>query len=703
MIGVFRASAVVLAALAWGAPAAANAAAAESKATFTVDVVGDGVPAWEVDALRQALVADTAGPRLSAVDGAGADLILGGTIEPGRWRYQVRMTWPGAGPPLHGVIALDGIGRHGLREAVAGALEPVMRSGGLLDLRDHPVVEAEAARLPAPAGGAGALALAALALWLLAPFAVALLLGVGVRSLRSLRRALACCGLLAVAAVVLLAAPQAVPPAWVILVGGGLAWGWFAAVLLPHVLPPLHGFGSIEHGDLLRMLGSWVALALQRAARAALLLAPLALVTWAAWALLDLPAIVAVAVVAPIVGLLGRLWLHAWVEILAARLDAALVDGSGTEEDPWHGAVRGYLLGYLRRAGWTGDAHSLDGIRFLPGAGDAVHLYGGGLTHTRVILGRELLEYALAPYGRPHDYAAPRVSNLHWTEWNAGLVVPVEVGAILATREQRQPRQVAIAGDEQEYQPLGEPPTLVGTVEPYKLDKRAAHRPWEDPLWLDWDPGDEADGTDASDKDFLFGLLALQLGRIRRHEDRAATVALAARRALAARPRAERAARKLGAPGRVLLDRQPAVIADAYAALNFARHHLAQYLAWQVWRREDLLTARAHAPELERESRAILAALEAEKAREPRTAGATPRRRLIWLSGFLSERLRSRGARLWRRAVVAGVLVGGLVAAGLAVKQAVDYHPVWLERMKEQRARLQPADDERQQPDGKED
>jgi hypothetical protein len=35
--------------------------------------------------------------------------------------------------------------------------------------------------------------------------------------------------------------------------------------------------------------------------------------------------------------------------------------------------------------------------------------------------------------GRPHDYAAPRVSTLHWTQWNARLVMATEPGAAVAT------------------------------------------------------------------------------------------------------------------------------------------------------------------------------------------------------------------------------------------------------------------------------
>jgi hypothetical protein len=44
--------------------------------------------------------------------------------------------------------------------------------------------------------------------------------------------------------------------------------------------------------------------------------------------------------------------------------------------------------------------------------------------------------------------------------------------------------EAAVEG-EIEHQPIGEPRTLAGIVEPSVLDRRVAHRPWEDPAWLD--------------------------------------------------------------------------------------------------------------------------------------------------------------------------------------------------------------------------
>ena len=84
-------------------------------------------------------------------------------------------------------------------------------------------------------------------------------------------------------------------------------------------------------------------------------------------------------------------------------------------------------------------------------------------------------------------------------------------------------------------------------------------------MWLDWDSGDDDDGTDAGDRDFLFGAIVY---------------------ALAADPASRRSARDASRcawrrprdwPRSALTD----AIGDYHAALGGARHHLVQYLGWR--------------------------------------------------------------------------------------------------------------------------
>jgi len=711
-IGPASARVAVLCGVLFGAVASPRAAEPAPDATIAVSLRADGVPAWQARAVEHALALDLIGGRLGApakpvpppacavadlectiagYRAAGVDLAVTGALSPGRLRYRILLTWPTASPPVvRGSTSTIGVGRAGLTAAMHEVLRPILRPGGPVDHMTSGPTGETPATLPVPGarGTAAAgvlLALALLLLALLVPGARA----AGLPRLRALRPTLvAAVGLVAAAVALVAAAPWIAGSAWSVYVAGGLAWGWFAAVTLPHLFPPLGGLERVEHGDLFRLLRAWTVLSLQRIVELTLFYVPFVLILWGACAAFDVPAAIAIGVVAPLWGLVIRLAVRVLVEAAALRLDGELVTGQASADDPWHVAVRAYVLGYVKRAGWPADDDLLDDILFLPGEGDDIILYGGGLTRARIVIARPLLERALAPQDRPHDYAAPRVSKLHWTEWNAGLVVPIEVDAKIATREDRQPREGALDEGESEHLALGEPRTLAGIVEPRPLDPRDHHRPWEDPAWLDYDAGEEYDGTDPSDKDFLFGAIVRELGRIQRHEDRAATLGLVARRWLARRPGLARAFERVAGPLRAVFTRYPAFIGDAFAALNFARHHLIQDLARRAWHREELLTARALAPQLERRSGEILAGLDADQTREPRSAGATPRRRLVWMGAMAHRPVRDARSLRRRRIAMAGVVATALVALIAGVIQAVVYHPTYVERMAQERQRV---------------
>src|SRR5262249_39248455 len=143
---------------------------------------------------------------------------------------------------------------------------------------------------------------------------------------------------------------------------------------------------------------------------------------------------------------------------------------------------------------------------------------------------------------------------------------------------------------------------------------------------LDWESGEDYDGTDAGDRDFLFGVLASAVAEVQRHGDRFQTVAVVLIRGGGfSAPVTRRVGR--------WLERLGDTIADDHAAIAGARHHLMQYLAWEAWQREDLLTARAYAPELEAMSRRILAVGDPVRAAP---AAVRARSRLARLAGMVS-------------------------------------------------------------------
>lgn len=457
-------------------------------------------------------------------------------------------------------------------------------------------------------------------------------------------------------------------PSLLLLLFGGLAWGLFFAICLPRAFPPLLGLHRVEHHEITPALGAWLGVAIQRVIFLAIVLAPLVAGVWLVQEALGLPALIAWGVVLPIAGLV----LHgAWrlaMRLLAQRLDAQLVDGNATVFNPWHAQVRGYLYGYLGRANLDVDETLVDRMRFLPGTDDdAIYVYSG-----RVVIGRAILELALAPYGRPHDFAMPRVSTLHWTHWNTGLVMATEADQKLATREDRDPsKHATVEEGVHERIALGEPPTFTGWVEPVKLDGRTDYRPGDDPMWLDWDPGEEFDGTDAGDKDFLFGVLALAMGAIQRHED--SPLKTWARRW-----------RGVGGFVRRFFAARTAMLADVHAVLAGARHHVAQYHAWRLWRRPGLITSRAYVPELEETSYIIGRTLERDSDAGDGRDAALLRQRIAHLRPFIEpDRARKRTRK--QKLVLSFAMLAGAALVALLAVQAVLYHSTYEQRLDQQR------------------
>jgi len=632
---------------------------AEAKKTFSVDVVA--AEAWRADALATVLRSDLADDRQTFAE-AKADIAVHVSVETDGLHYELRALWAYAPAPVRGMIAAGAS-----RTDVAGVLRDRMHR-----LARHAKGETDAGTtIELPAVGTVLLALVGLLALLALPLVIVVRAPGGVRAALPALREAAVSITIAGGGALLLAIVGDVPNAEGIIVGaGGIAWGTWLVATFPIVFPPLVGLWRVEHEVLPRVLRLWAVVVAQRVVAVIAMYAPFALATWFVGDMLGLAPATIVALAAPLALIAVRMWLRVGVAVAAVALDRALVD-SDANVNAWNAATRAYLVGYHTRNGLPLDEHVLSRVQFLPGRTDAVAVYGGGLTDSRIVIPRKLLELALAPAGRPHDYAAPRVSILSWTHWNVGLVMASEPGAVGATREQRQPGQLAVEG-EYERVLIGEPPTLACIVEPSGLDERKDHRPHDDPMWLDWDPGDEYDGTDAGDRDFLFGLLVHALGQIRRHEERVSTV-----RVLAARvPWLARVGDRVARASRVLM-LAPGSLADEHAALGGARHHLVQYLAWQLWRRDDLLTARAYAPELVLTTRRVCSELTAKTSvHEPELA-----RRIQRLAAQVPGVPATRATR-WRRFAVAAVALAGVGIATFAIVDAVSYHPTYEEHVK---------------------
>jgi hypothetical protein len=700
-------------------------------ATVVIDLAPvSGVPAWFASSFEQTITRELAGferlgtiakqdvalgacgaereCRLRTYRGAGVDIVLFGSVTDDAIEYELFQTWTPARLDA-GTIAIGrGQSLVALEHATRDAFHVVLKHGGLLEQKPYLVD-----RDPTTASTAGAAwsaralqILGAVLALLVLPFALALLGGEApatIVAMRSARRVLLviAAGSAAVAALDPRTIGELVA-AWAPLVAGigGLGWGAFLVFVVRTAFPPLDGLERVPQRELGRFLSTWCVAAIERLAVLALVNAPLvALVAWLGASLAIEPQWIYL-VLAPAVVWLARLWFAAWVECLAARLDRRIVEGPASRDAPWSREITDYLMGYVRRTGWDLDPRLLAQVVFLPGkqidersesrgrgpagsAGgegarplsiDGVVSYGGGATHARIVIDRELLVMAMGPLLEDKLDEKPAL----WPDWTLARIGPSP--GTRAPRAELPPHDHRARKQRTSYpgaqrKPLGQAATLLGHVTPAPgqlvplisdspqdlaivRDLLSEHYPWFAP-----DPDEEYDATDPTDKDLLFGALARELGAVRRNETQLHTLQLALGRRVAR-----------------LTSRVRARLGDSYAALNFARHHLIQYLYYSWTRNPEALTARARPARLHEVSTRILAEVSDPHAKPPRAIRA----RLTWLSQFFAEPIVDRRSVLAGRVMVGAVIAALLVAAGFAVKRSIAYRATYSERMNAQ-------------------
>lgn len=510
---------------------------------------------------------------------------------------------------------------------------------------------------------------------------------------------------------------------------GGLIWGWFLLVVLRIVFPPLGGIERIGHRDVLRLTTAWCSVSAQRLLLIVVFYSPFGIACW--WLFNAFPAhqSALLTLVIPTVGLLLRYWFLSLVECIAITLDAQLVEGTPSRDNPWHRDVAKYLQGYVNRTGWDMDQALLDRIVYLPGKEDEVLCYGGGLTHPRVVIGQQLLDYAI---GAPEE--APQESNfVPWSEVVAGTVMshaeqpPPErrrrAGGLhrsigrwfrrdhsSGTRRpgstghpaSRGKRNLGRAATNLGYvmpSPPGElVPLISDDTEDFKVVRELLAEHY---AWFEGDPDSEPDDTDPTDKDFLFGVLVREIGLIHRQESQWLTLL----EGISCRLRQRRPGlipllNRMTELYRRFFARPHVLLADGFAALNLAGHHLIQYLfhvGW--WDQKEGMTARADGPQLHQTSTSIFRTLSEIRPldQDRQYRRPTTRNRLVWLSQFFHTSLAEMKSRRLRIGTVVAVSIGLLLGAAMLVYQALVYHPVYLQQIAEQTTRLEETESQQHQ------
>ena len=740
--------AAAIAGIAIGCVLSSSATAADerepSRGTVTLDIrAGSDAPPWLAGALQEHLSRELATyERLTVLRRnesvratcdqdpacivqqhrqAGVDVVFIATAEADAIRYELFETWTPS-KVGRGSISLSGAsGLIGLRQKLLRVFGPVLTPGGLLDQKPYRTTASTtpgsppADRGPPPATTISArdlaLVVGGVSLLLAMPVVMALLV---VRDRRRLMAStwpstwasitgIAAASIIARRGMTLTLFDWPTSERWLLgLVAGG-AWSAFVVTNLRLLVPALPGLDRVAHRDVFRLIRAWLLVCATRFVAVAAYYVPFAIATMVTARRVGLSREFTLILVLPVIGLVARFWLSTWIRGLAIYLDQRLVVGEAGPDNPWHREVSRYFNGYLRRAGWALDPGVQASILFLPGREEGLYVYGGGSSPTRIVIDERTLTLAVGAT----DDARRDEEKVELVDWSTG-VLPAPAAGAAPRKARRRPsgatrkllgRAPAISSAGHHRKQLGRAATLLGyvtpepgeripliadTVEDLEVVRELLSEHYQ---WFAPDPDEDHDDTDPTDKDFLFGPLTYAVGKVIRRDAQLGTFSLASAQWMANRAAPlrwlHRSAVWLVA---MFLGRSSAVVADSYAALHYARHHHLQYLAYRWSEDTARLTVRAGVGELEQTSKAILRQVRS------RLADTTPstdrraafRRRMVWLSSFLSEPLFDRAERRVGRITTALFLLIVSAGIGAAVYDAVLYHPIYVDRMADQ-------------------
>ena len=479
---------------------------------------------------------------------------------------------------------------------------------------------------------------------------------------------------------------------WMMPMIGGAVWSWFLLITLRVGVPALTGLSSIRHGNVGRMLRAWCIASAMRIALLILFIGPFLIGVVYAASRRGVPDRTTWIVMVPLFGLLCHFWLASLVEHVTLHLDRVLVVGKATPDNGWHPVVKKYFMGYLRRAGLELERSMLDRILFLPGTQSEIFTYGGGLSRARIAVPEALLETALHQLDDEQVIVDEDASSLDLAD-PSGYLLP-------GGSASRKKKEEAPPARRKRFWPLlGQNETLLGYVNPLPKgesvplviddpDEYAVLRELLTAHYSAFDPkryGEEADDTDPTQKDFLFGALLREVGCVQRKDTLLTSLLLSLDLVIATGPKWIGALERLAiAFYRRFFARYPAVVADGYAALNRGLHHLIQHLDYLRTRSDAGLTARADEPTLHSTSSEILRRIAAETG----SVEDHTRNRLVWLSTHLFAEIPEK--RLVSLRMLFGTALVLATAGWIAklVLESIEYQPIYQKRIQEQQQKI---------------
>ncbi len=503
------------------------------------------------------------------------------------------------------------------------------------------------------------------------------------------------------------------------LLGGA---GWASVLVVAHrfVLPSLRGLDRVNFFTIFALLRAWTAVAIFKAALIVLALLPFLKVGLGLAEFLELGRVSSWMIIAPFSILTGYVWYLVWLAYLTRYIDSRLVSENETERRRWNSEIRKYFRGYVNRLGVDIHERLFERTQFFPGNADPVVSYGGGLVAPRVVLSSSMLIYAM---GALPEQDKDETTETSFADYEAGRIVPRKKSSSAFTDEIQISRfpwnffQKKAKAPERKLQ-AGPAFNLHGATalgymipSPQETEALAANSREDFNALAELltahysqfskeQEDQEFDDTDPTDKDFLFGALLREQGVIEQRNQLLSTVSLALTLAHPYFPslitKGIDGLRRLYA---MTFSKYPDLVADAYAALNFGRNHLAQYLSYLFTDTRGNLTARANKSTLYGISRQIIRDAEiTEPSREDlQPFRSTVRNRLIWLSEFFYGSVKGPSERIIRQISILTAALLFIAVAGAFLEDSYTYHSVYQARMERMKQKIQKQEEERQQ------
>lgn len=502
---------------------------------------------------------------------------------------------------------------------------------------------------------------------------------------------------------------------WMIpLVAGGF-WATAVLVYFPILFVPVHGLERIQHWNLLTLIRAWIYTSILRCVIFLIVFSPF---YWLMERIAHFTGIPYFTLLAfPTLVIAFWFWLLSIAETLSSALDDTYVEGSAGLENPWHFAIQKYFLGYVRRMGIEIDLQSLEKIYFLSGKKAGVLSYGGGWGSSRIVINEGLLELAMGPREQQEQIQQSLQGPSEWNHSFLGVISPELhpsrlsfltkkrikeklVERLLVQHPEEVSSRWSIPSESEGFHYSEH--SLLGYVLPSKQGETVPLisndiRDFDvvEELLKDHYPQfathpedeEEFDDTDRTDKDFLFGILLREIGKLQRTQGLESTFFLSFERFSVQLPLfLKKISQRLFEKFEWMFSRYPALLIDSFVALHLGRNHLVQAIYYQKTSDESFLTTRASNAELYRISREILLVIQNEppQPEDLQPFRATFRSRLVWLSQFFYTPIQETRKTPLKK--IAAIIVGlGILSGALVlVRESTVYHPVYVQRISEQ-------------------